>query len=148
MFVKHSNKLFLAAAVIILLNFSSCKKYGEDSGLQLKSPTKRLIGEWELDKITDDQGNVELGGNDFELIAEFEDDMDFKYKVSYSYTYYGVTYNYDYTYNGEWEWEDDEETIEIKFDSYSMEWEVKKLSDGELWVEDEDNWEYEFEQID
>ena len=139
--MKTQNTLLLAAAAVTVLNFQSCGKYEDGPAFSLRSKTSRLVGEWEIVKIYGQ--NVPSGYN---FSMEFESDGDLTY--SYSYSYYG--YNYNYSFNGEWEWEDNKETIDIQinsaYGSTSTEFEVLRLTNDELVVEDENNQEWELEK--
>ena len=139
--MKTQNTLLLAAAAVTVLNFQSCGKYEDGPAFSLRSKTSRLVGEWEIVKM---QGQNVPSGYNFSM--EFESDGDLTY--SYSYSYYG--YNYNYSFNGEWEWEDNKETIDIQintgYGSTSTEFEVLRLTNDELVVEDENNQEWELEK--
>ncbi|GAB4303254.1 MAG: hypothetical protein Kow0068_25640 [Marinilabiliales bacterium] len=124
--VNASEKLMLAAAVLVMLNFNSCKKYDDGPTFSLMSKKARLTGEWEVVKI---EGGQEP--DDGELILEFEKNGDFK--VTYDYG------SYSYSYEGDWTWEDKKETLEIEIAGDKVEWEVKRLTNKELWFEDGDN---------
>jgi len=125
-----SQKLLLAAAVVTILNFSSCGKYEDGPSFSLKTKMNRLTQEWEVIKI----GN-ELMDNDTKLYLDFEKDGDFKFKYTYIYNNQPTTY----VYTGEWEWDDSKETIEVIIDNTLLEWKVKRLTSNELWFEDKDN---------
>jgi hypothetical protein len=185
---KYST-LLLAAAAITIINFQSCSKYDDNSGLHLKSKKGRLTGEWEVVKIDGQSpetyfsstnnfyGNnypTTYTANNVEMIWEFESDGDFKNeskidrtttgwnRVGNWYTNYGYS-NYSYTYEpftnnsvsednwkGEWEWEDNKEAIEIDRSygsySYSSEFEITKLTNKEMTLEDSYGNEWEFEK--
>ncbi len=136
MYVKQSKKLMLAAAIVIMLNFSSCGKYEDGPMFSLKTKTARLTGEWEVIEIDKDK----LSDEGLKLILEFEKDGDFSVDVSYT------GYSYSYSYNGEWEWESDKESIEITMDGDKMEWDILRLTNSELWFEDEDGEEWKCEK--
>ena len=142
MYVKASKKLMMAAAVVIMLNFSSCGKYEDGPSLSLKTKTARLTGSWEVVEIDGDKV-----GADIEL--EFDKDGGLQLDYDYSYTYYGYTYEYSMKFKGEWEWGSNKESIELDWDDMeAMEWDILRLSSDELWVEDDDNMEWELEKLD
>ncbi|MFH1121008.1 MAG: hypothetical protein V1775_14415 [Bacteroidota bacterium] len=128
-----SNKLMLAAAVVICLNFSSCKKYEDGPMFSLMSKTARLTGEWEIVKI--DGERIDDGVS---IILEFEKDGDFKSTYSYD--------SYSYSSEGEWEWASGKESVEITLDGEKIEFEISRLTNSEFWFEDEDNEEYQCEK--
>jgi hypothetical protein len=125
MYVKQSKKLMLAAAVVIMLNFSSCGKYEDGPMFSLKTKTARLTGEWEVIEIDKEK----LSDEGFKLILEFEKDGDFSFEYLYD--------SYSYSYDGEWEWESDKESIEVSVEGDKMEWDILRLTNSELWFEDE-----------
>jgi hypothetical protein len=159
--------LLLAAAAVTIFNFQSCSKYEDNSGLQLRSKTGRLTGEWEVVKINGQNPEAYLNNNSYSspnyqvvisnvsMEWEFEKDEDFKLKQSYDRT---VTYSFgsgytntytsteNYSYKGEWEWEDNKEDLEIEYDNYTQEFEILKLTNKELTLEDENGVEWEFEK--
>ncbi|MFT7156791.1 MAG: hypothetical protein ACI8Q1_001806 [Parvicella sp.] len=137
--MKTSN-LFLAASVVLILNFSSCKKYEDGPGFSLKSKTGRLTGEWEVVQVYDSNGQSLLG-NEYEVEMEFEKDGDFE--MTYGYSYGGQSYSY--TYKGDWEWESDKSEIEVVMDGTKQTWEITRLTSKELQFEDEDGNEWELE---
>ena len=133
MYVKTNKKLMLAAAVVIMLNFSSCEKYEDGPMFSLNTKTARLTGEWEV---------VEIDSNDpmedVKLTLEFEKDGDFSFGFSYD--------GYSYSYEGEWEWESGKESIEVEIDGDKTEWEILRLTNDELWFEDENGQEWQCEK--
>lgn len=58
--MKNTKKIVYSFIIIILF---SCSKYEDNTGLNLQSKNKRLIGEWELTyfKLTNVNGNEEIG---------------------------------------------------------------------------------------
>ena len=128
--MKTQNTLLLAAAAVTVLNFQSCGKYEDGPAFSLRSKTSRLVGEWEIVKMYGQ--NVPSGYN---FSMEFESDGDL---------------TYSYSFNGEWEWEDNKESIDIQintgYGSSSTEFEVLRLTNDELVVEDENNQEWELEK--
>ena len=136
--IRKNKKLMMAVALVVLLNISSCSTYDDGPTFSLKSKKARLTnGDWEVVKIDDER----LDGD---ITLEFEKDGDFAISVEYS--YYG--YSYSYTYDGEWEWEDGKETIQINFDDTdNQEFEVKRLTNEELWFDDEENDLWECEKV-
>ena len=100
--------------------------------MSLKSKKARLAGEWEVVDIENARGF-----DDGAVILEFDKDGDFTYNLDYA--------GYDYSLDGDWEWEDNKEVIQIELGNSRTEWEIKRLTNSELWFEDEDNnlWECE-----
>ncbi len=132
---SQAKNISLLASAVLIFNLSSCK-YEDGPIISLKTKKARLVGTWELKKVNGENPDR------LELELEFEKDGDFK--ATYSYTsYWG--YDYEYDVKGDWEWEDKKETIDIDFDGYHEEYEVKRLTSKELWIEEpyHDEWELE-----
>jgi hypothetical protein len=120
----YSNKLMLAAAVIIMLNFSSCGKYDDGPEFSLRTKKARLTGEWKVVKIAGETP-------DGQLTFEFEKNGDFSAKYSYS--------GYSQSFTGDWEWDNKKEGVTITIGSDSEDWDIKRLTNKEFWFEDESN---------
>jgi hypothetical protein len=152
MFVKSRN-LLLVLSLITILNYNSCKKYEDGPAFTLQTKKSRLNGTWELKEI---EGNNTFW-QDAEVIFEFEKDGDFGIEVEGTYTWnwygygYGYGYNntweFQYAYNGHWEWENNKRDIEIDYAGNRQEFEILKLTNKDLWLEDETRNEWKFEKM-
>ena len=133
--------LLLAATLVTVLNFMSCSKYEDGPAFSLRSKKARLVGEWEVVKITDASGMSY--SNTYDITMEFEKDGDFTMTASYSYS----TYSYSYSQTGDWEWADDKEAVSISLDGSNVtsEWTILKLKNNELDFRDSDNTKMELE---
>lgn len=142
---KTPQRLFLAAALVTILNFQSCKKYEDGPSFTLKSKKSRLVREWEVVKIYDNSGEQIFPyiDSDYEIDIEYEFEKDGDFDQSISYSYEG--YSYSYTYKGEWEFSSDKEELEIELSGSTEDWEIKRLTKDELWFEDEAGNEWELE---
>ena len=144
--VKISSKTILACSLLTAVSVSpSCGKYDDGPGFSLASKKSRLTGGWELEKykvngISQDISNMSLD-------IEFEKDGDYNTSAVTRVTdNYGYSYNYTYFTSGDWEFSADKEEIEFEDnDGDKFDWEIKRLTNKELWVEDEygDEWEFE-----
>ena len=138
---QTKNTLFLAAAVIIALNFQSCGKYEDGPNFSLRTKKNRIAGDWEVVRI----GNQnQLQGYSVEMSFDKDGDFDMKTEVTYSYGPYGGT-TYNYSQSGEWEFSRDKEEIEITLENQIIEFEILRLTKDELWMEDQDNNEWRLE---
>ena len=138
--VKISTKTILAGGLLTAVSVSpSCGKYEDGPGFSLASKKSRLAGTWELDKLTYSNGSVaDLIGS---IDVEFEKDGDYSIRTT-------TSDSYTYTDSGDWEFSSDKEEIEFEDnDGDNFEWEIKRLTNKELWVEDEygNEWEWEKE---
>ncbi|MBL4706273.1 MAG: hypothetical protein JKY54_17225 [Flavobacteriales bacterium] len=122
---KYKLNLLLAASLVVVLNFSSCGKYEDGPSFTLRSKNARLTGEWEVVKI----GTQNITG--YEVIWEFSKDGDWDQTVDYG--------SYSYTYAGDWEWKSSKEEIEITQGGSSSRFEILRLTNKELWLEDDQN---------
>lgn len=126
---KLSKKGMMICALVIIFNVSSCK-YEDGPAISLRSKKNRLSGEWKAVKIDGETP-------DSDLTIEFDKEGDFSY--SYEYSYYG--YTIPVKAEGTWEWGDKKESIEIelKYDGETekLEWDVLRLTNKELWLEDD-----------
>jgi len=147
---KFTVKATAVAAAVSIASFPGCGKYEDGPGFSLKTKKSRLKGEWELDKFTDASDGTVITSTDLEW--EFEKDGDFSQTLTippYIYTYYGYTYSFGggtYTSNGDWEWENSKESIEITIGNIRSEFEILRLTNKELVLEDEDRDQWEFEK--
>jgi len=126
-------------AAVAISSFQGCKKYEEGPGFSLRTKKMRLTGEWELDKLTAADGTVTTS---MDLEFEFEKDGDFTMTMSYA--YYG--YSYNYSVKGDWEWEDSKSKVEITMGNSVTEYEIIRLTNKEMILEDDYLNEWEFEK--
>ena len=126
--------LFLAAAVVTVLNFQSCGKYEDGPGFSLRSKTARLTGEWEVVRV----GTTSYPYSGYSLEFEFEQSGDFSQTISE--VGYGA-----YSYTGDWEFSSDKESLEIIIGGDIEIFEIKRLTNDELWLEDNTNQEWRLE---
>ena len=142
--VKISSKTILAGGLLTAVSVSpSCGKYDDGPGFSLASKKSRLTGTWELDKVKQSDGSL---GNLDNLSIDVEFDKDGDFTIRTTTTYYGSTDSYTYTTSGEWEFSSDKEEIEFDpNDGGDYEWEINRLTNKELWVEDQygNEWEWE-----
>jgi hypothetical protein len=131
--INVKNTLFLAATVITVLNFQSCSKYEDGPSFSLRTKKARLVGEWEVVRIGDETYPQE--GYTLEMTFEKDGDLDFKYS-------YGT---YSYTSAGDWEFSNDKEELELTLDNEIVTFEILRLTNKEVWLEDESNQEWRLE---
>lgn len=140
---KIPRNLFLAATVVTILNFQSCSKYEDGPAFTLRTKKSRLLGEWELVKLSDENGAVIFpsSDNDYEIHMEFEKDGDFE--LGYTYEEDGTPYSLSSV--GEWEFSSDKEELKVDYFGDKVVWEIQRLTNKELWFEDVsgDKWELE-----
>ena len=125
--------LFLAATIVTVLNFSSCSKYEDGPMFSLRTKKARLSGDWEVVRI----GNETYPQDGYSIEMEFEKEGDF----SFSY-FYGAS---SYSYNGEWEFASDKEDLDIIIENQVQTFEILRLKNDELWLEDPNNIEWRLE---
>lgn len=128
-------RVMLLGVAAGIIGVSGCKKYEDGPGFSLRSKTARLTGEWELVKGP-------FFSSDTEVIFEFEKDGDFKMSITYNYG----SYSYSYSVMGDWEFTSDKEDLRIDIDGDRTDFEILRLANDELVLEDEDREVYEFEK--
>jgi len=135
--MKKSNQSLLLAAVVFVtvFNFSSCGKYDEGPSFSLRSKTNRITGDWEVVRV----GSQTFPANGYSLEMSFEKDGEFEF--TYSESGYG-----SYSYTGDWEFSNDKEDLEITQDGEVSTFEILRLTNDELWFEDEQNEEWRLEK--
>jgi hypothetical protein len=143
--VKMSQKLLLAAALVTVLNFQSCKKYDDGPTFSLKTKKSRLSREWEVVKIYDNVGAQIFpysgSGYSFDISFEFLKDGDFVETANYSYG----TYSYSYSYKGTWEFSSSKENLLIELNNSAEKWKINRLTKKEFWFADTQGNEWELE---
>ncbi|WP_066758238.1 hypothetical protein [Crocinitomix algicola] len=142
---RATQRLLLAAALITVLNFQSCKKYEDGPAFTLKTKKSRLSGEWEVVRVYDNSG-VQVfpySGSDYSVEIEFEFEKDGDFEQSYFVSYDG--YSYSSSAKGEWEFSSDKEELEVEIDNFKQDWEITRLTSKEFNFEDEDGYEWELE---
>lgn len=149
------NTAILAVASTSLLS-TGCKKYEEGPGLSLKTKKARLVGDWDL-KETDNERTQEFLKTNGEIIFEFEKDGDVNVSTEGILNYsYGGWYGYSYSYSrdvdnnelGSWEFNDDKSDVEITYGgNYTNSFEIIRLTNKELILEDENNKRWDFEKM-
>jgi len=121
---RPTQKLVVALTIVTALNFVSCGKYEDGPNFSLRTKKARIAGEWEIVRI----GNQSYPDNGYSIELEFDKDGDLKF-----------TYNYDgysYSSSGEWEFSGDKEELELTLDGFITDFEILRLTNDELWMED------------
>jgi hypothetical protein len=151
----------MAAVAVTVFNFHSCSKYEDNNGLSLRSKTGRLTGTWEVVKINGQSPSVYFANalnaygynvsTDIDMEWEIESNNDISNELSgtinISYGSYSYNTPINTADNGEWEWGTNKESIEVDWNTAgSVEFEIKKLTNSEMKLENESGVEYEFEK--
>lgn len=123
---------YATAIGVLGVTLNSCGKYDDGPNFSLRTKKARLVGEWEVEQI-----GTQVIGQGYSLEMEFEKDGDLKFTYSYG--------TYSYTYAGEWEFSSDKEDLELIIDNEVQTFEIKRLTNKELWFEDIDNDEWKLE---
>ena len=124
---------YVAAATLIATGIQSCGKYDDGPGFSLRTKKARLVGEWDIVQI----GSQVYPSQGYSLEMEFEKDGDLKFTYSYG--------TYSYTYAGDWEFSSDKEELDLIIDGSVQSYEIKRLTNKEVWLEDEFNEEWQLE---
>ena len=131
-------KTFIITFLASIFVLTGCTKYDDGPFFSFRTKTGRLEGEWKLVKLN----GSEIKSSDDQLYYEF--DKEGKCIVTHEYG------DDSFSDEGTWEWESSKEVIEIKMvfqgEVQSIDYTVFRLTYNELWVEDADNNELEFEK--
>lgn len=137
-------KLLFVVAVIASLVFSSCKKYEEGPSLTLRSRTSRLTGEWKITKEAEN-GSAQT----------FDANARIKIEKGGAYTFSSTYLSQPVSMTGTWEFTSDDEKIKFTYTSggytSSDEWTIMRLSNSELFLEQQDGndlYRTEYEKVD
>ncbi len=133
--MKKQTKSFLSFSLIIALiatmGFSGCKKYEEGPVLTLLTKKARLTGTWELVEV-----NAQAADYDYEITLE--KNGDFSAVVEFM--------SVPIEMEGTWELDDDKEKLIFTTDSDTDELIILRLTNSELWLEDDAENEMKFEK--
>lgn len=124
---------YASAIAVLAFNMQGCGKYEDGPGLSLRTKKARLVGDYEVVRI----GNQNYPQGGYSLEMEFEKDGDFTFTYSYG--------SYSYSYAGDWEFSSDKEELELTFGNTLEVFEIKRLTNKEVWIEDTDNDEWRLE---
>lgn len=125
--MKNLKDISLAtiAGATILVSSSSCSKYEDGPGFSLLSKKSRIVGDWEVKS----QGSTVLN-SDYSIEMSF--DKNGSMLFTYSYSGSGSE-----TYAGSWDFASDKENLVLTLDGESTVFEIKRLTNKELWLDDD-----------
>jgi hypothetical protein len=108
----------------IFMMTTSCSKYEEGPAISLLPKKTRLVGTWKVDKIVDEDGDVENVDNN----STYEFTKDNEYNVVLG----------NINYSGEWSFTKEKEYLQLTYSagalSYSSEDKILRLKNDELWL--------------
>jgi hypothetical protein len=106
---------------------NSCGKYEDGPNFSLLTKKARLTREWDVKSI----GNDILEQGEFGFTITFDKDGSLKY------TYSGGTQSE--SYSGTWDFASDKENLVITADNDSEIYEIKRLTNKELWLDTDES---------
>ncbi len=125
--MKNLKNISLAtiAGATILVSSSGCGKYEDGPGFTLLTKKSRVVGDWDVKSV----GSTVLG-------SEYGINMNFEKSgsMSYNYTYSGIVQE---VYAGTWDFASDKENLIITLDGEATVFEIKRLTNKELWLDDD-----------
>ena len=129
---KSNLIIYIIIGAIVIFNLASCKKYDEGPLISLKTKKGRLTGKW-----------IMVGGDVYN--PGFEQTFEFTkngYFNSVYCSFWGCSLRF-----GKWELVNQKEKIEITYEfPNKTEYEILRLTNKELVLEDEYKQEWEFEK--
>ncbi|MFZ6053346.1 hypothetical protein [Halocola ammonii] len=121
--------LFIGFTALILI---SCGKYEEGPMFSLRTKKARLANTWEVDKA-ELNGDSEFNGQSVTSLFEGH-----AHEINKDGTFSFSSPDYE-TITGDWEFSDDKEEVEFETeDGDEFEWEIIRLTNNELFIEQED----------
>jgi hypothetical protein len=130
--MNNQKKKILAAAGVTAVVVAGCGKYDDGPGFSLMSKKSRMVGTWDLVSVTDSQTgdvyNYCQNGNEC-LEVTMDKDNKLTQKVTYQ--------TYTDTYTGTWDFNDDKTQLQWNFGGYTQSFEIKRLTNKELWLDDD-----------
>jgi hypothetical protein len=124
--MKNTKQITYAAlAGATALALGSCGKYEDGPGFSLLSKKSRVAGDWDTKTID----GYSLAGTGYSYTFSF--DKDGAAKLTYS-------DGYDtYTYTGTWDFASDKEELALTFYGYTLNYDIKRLTNTEMWLDDD-----------
>lgn len=115
---------YVSVAGITALSVSSCGKYEDGPSVSLLTKKARVVGSWDVKSIGTQA-----------MIAGYSMNLNFEKSgvATFSYTYGGSSY----TYAGSWDFASDKENILINIDGDAQLFEIKRLTNNEMWLDDD-----------
>jgi len=131
--VTVKNAGYVTAIGVLGVSLQACSKYDDGPALSLRTKKARLVGDWEVKQI----GTQSFPQGGYSLEMEFQKDGDFRFTYSYG--------SYSYSYAGDWEFSSDKEELDLIIDNTVQTFEIKRLTNKEVWLEDDTNDEWKLE---
>ena len=130
--MNNQKKKILAAAGVTAVVVSSCGKYEDGPNFSLLSKKSRVVGTWDMKSLTDSQTGVtdnfcQNGAYCVEITMDKDNKL--TQKISDG--------SYSYTYTGTWDFNDDKTQLIWTTPSYTTSYEIKRLTNKELWLDDD-----------
>jgi hypothetical protein len=130
--MNNQKKKILAAAGVTAVVVSSCGKYEDGPNFSLLSKKSRVVGTWDMKTLTDSQtGATDNFCQNGAYCVEITMDKDNKLTQKIS------DGSYSYTYTGTWDFNDDKTQLIWTTPSYTTSYEIKRLTNKELWLDDD-----------
>jgi hypothetical protein len=130
--MNNQKKKILAAAGVTAVVVSSCGKYEDGPNFSLLSKKSRVVGTWDMKTLTDSQtGATDNFCQNGAYCVEITMDKDNKLTQKIS------DGSYSYTYTGTWDFNDDKTQLTWTTPSYTTSYEIKRLTNKELWLDDD-----------
>lgn len=130
--MNNQKKKILAAAGVTAVVVSGCGKYEDGPNFSLLSKKSRVVGTWDMKTLTDSQtGATDNFCQNGAYCVEITMDKDNKLTQKIS------DGSYSYTYTGTWDFNDDKTQLIWTTPSYTTSYEIKRLTNKELWLDDD-----------
>jgi hypothetical protein len=131
--MNNQKKKILAVAGVTAVVVAGCGKYDDGPGFSLMSKKSRMVGTWDVVSSTDSQtGEVYNYCSNTNYCIEITLDKDNKLTQKFTYSS-----GQSQTYSGTWDFSDDKSQLILTQGGYSTSYEIKRLTNKELWLDDD-----------
>jgi hypothetical protein len=135
--MKNKFAVLLLAVALIGTSLSSCGKYEEGPAFSLLTKKARLTGVWDEKEEVDSDGTV------------YTDNSSATIEFTKSGSYILSDPGSSLSLTGEWEFTSNKEKLRVSYEfggTQIEEFTILRLTNKELWVKDNDNYQYRYEK--
>ena len=133
---KLKNLTYVTLAGATAVGVTSCGKYEDGPNFSLRSKKARVVGDWNVKSIGSQVlGVQDIGGVQYGYTINMEFDKNGSVIQTYNYTY--GSYSASYSYAGDWDFSSNKEYLILTMDGYSDTLEIKRLTNKEMWLDDD-----------
>lgn len=130
---------YVLSLALVGITLSSCGKYEDGPGFTVLTKKMRLTGIWDKTEEVDTDGTV------------YTDSDDETIEFTKSNTALLKDPTYGTNFSGTWEFISSKEKLRVSIDypttTVTDDWNIRRLTNSELWVSDPDGYQYHFKKV-